>query len=469
MTQKTDSGFLFYFNGGNMEDTIAAICTALGNGGVSIIRVSGDKAISIVNKVFKGKNLEKVDTHTINYGYIHDDGVLIDEVLVSVMKAPRTYTKEDVVEVNCHGGILVTKNVLKNILKNGARLAQAGEFTKRAFLNGRIDLSQAEAVMDLINSKNDMSVKNAMNQLNGYSQKKIKDIREEILNYIAFIEAALDDPEHYEIENYGNEIIDNLNDILSCIKKMIKDSENGRVIKEGIKTAIVGLPNAGKSSLMNYLAKKDRAIVTDVAGTTRDVIEETIVIDGILLNISDTAGIRETDDVVEKIGVDKSIKTITDAELILYVLDSSEELNEDNFKIFEKIKDKNVIIIFNKNDKSKSISINKIPKEFNKQVSISLLDEKGLDELSDIIKSSLHNTNLILDDEIYIANERQVELLKNAEESIKRVIESIENNVSEDFLTIDLTDAYAELGKILGEEIEEDIVNKIFKDFCMGK
>lgn len=452
-----------------MENTIAAICTPLGNGSISIIRLSGNESIAIANKIFRGKDLSKVNTHTINYGHIVDGEEMIDEVMVSVMKAPKTYTREDVVEINCHGGIVVTKKVLSLLLKNGAEIAEPGEFTKRAFLNGRIDLSQAEAVMDLINAKSDMAAKTSISQVGGSSQKSIRKMREEILNYIAFIEAALDDPEHYELNNYGNDIRCNINNIKLEIDKLINNAKNGRLIREGISTAIIGLPNAGKSSLLNYLAQKDRAIVTEIAGTTRDLIEEQVILDDIVLNVIDTAGIRETDDIVESIGVKRTLETIHNAELILYVIDGSEELVKENFEIFDSIKNKKSVVIINKIDKEIIIDIDEINKYTDNVISISLTESKSLELINDTIKNMVYNENILFNDELFLANERQLNLLEEAKNSINQVLNSIYMEASEDFLTIDLMDAYISLGKILGEEIEEDVINKIFKDFCMGK
>lgn len=452
-----------------MENTIAAICTPLGNGSISIIRLSGNESIAIANKIFRGKDLSKVNTHTINYGHIVDGEEMIDEVMVSVMKAPKTYTREDVVEINCHGGIVVTKKVLSLLLKNGAEIAEPGEFTKRAFLNGRIDLSQAEAVMDLINAKSDMAAKTSISQVGGSSQKSIRKMREEILNYIAFIEAALDDPEHYELNNYGNDIRCSINNIKLEIDKLINNAKNGRLIREGISTAIIGLPNAGKSSLLNYLAQKDRAIVTEIAGTTRDLIEEQVILDDIVLNVIDTAGIRETDDIVESIGVKRTLETIHNAELILYVIDGSEELVKENFEIFDSIKNKKSVAIINKIDKEIIIDIDEINKYTDNVISISLTESKSLELINDTIKNMVYNENILFNDELFLANERQLNLLEEAKNSINQVLNSIYMEASEDFLTIDLMDAYISLGKILGEEIEEDVINKIFKDFCMGK
>ncbi len=452
-----------------MEETIAAIGTSLGNGSISIIRVSGSKAIEIVNEVFKNKDLTKVDSHTIHYGFIYDDNKLIDETMVSIFRSPKTYTKEDVVEINCHGGILVTKTILNLLLKKGCRLAQPGEFTKRAFLNGRIDLSQAEAVMDLINAKSNIAIRNSLNQISGKVKNKIVELREKIITYIAFIEAALDDPEHYEIDNYGIEIKYDIASIKEEVDIMIKDADNGKIIRDGINTAIIGLPNAGKSSLLNYLAKKERAIVTEIAGTTRDTIEERIVLDDIILNIIDTAGIRETEDLVEKIGVDRSLKVIEDSELVLYVIDSSKNLTDDNFKILEKLKNKNYIIILNKIDMNSVVDSKDLLNYTSNIVEISLIQDIGLDKLNKLLKDILFSSTLMYDDDIFIANERQKQLMINARESLNNVLVGIDNGDSEDFLTIDLTDAYIYLGKILGEEIEEDIIDKIFKDFCMGK
>lgn len=452
-----------------MEDTIVAISTALGNGSISIIRLSGDRAIDIVSKLFVGKNLTEVKSHTINYGKIKFEGNILDEVMVSVMRAPKTYTREDVVEINCHGGVFVTKSILRAVISSGARLSQPGEFTKRAFLNGRIDLSQSEAIMDLINAKSNMALKNSLNQMNGLTKNIINKIREKILREIAYIEACLDDPEHYELNNYGNTIRNDIVEIQNEINKLISDSIQGALLREGVNCAIVGLPNAGKSSLLNTLANREKAIVTDIAGTTRDIIEEQIIIGDLIINMIDTAGIRETQDIVEKIGVERSLKSIEDASLVLYVIDSSKEITEEDIKIFESLKNKESIIILNKIDKNTEINFSLIPDEFDCVVPISIVENKNIDLLKEKIANKIIDSKLLVDDELYVANERQRELLISANESIKKVIETIDLGISEDFLSIDLTQAYIDLGKILGEEIEEDIINKIFKDFCMGK
>lgn len=452
-----------------MNKTIAAIATTVGSSSISIIRVSGKKAIPIVGSIFKGKDLTKVLSHTINYGHIIEEGKVVDEVMVSVMKAPKTYTAEDVVEINCHGSILIPKKILGMLQDRGVRLAEAGEFTKRAFLNGRIDLSQAEAVMDLINAKSDLITKNSLNIISGRVAKTIKDMRASILDELAYIEASLDDPEHYPMQDYGKEILEKIKDIKNKIGKLIDISKNSSRLKNGINIAIVGLPNAGKSSLLNAIINKDRAIVTNVAGTTRDTIEEEVLVDDILLNLIDTAGIRDTDNIVEKIGVEKSIKSIEDAELVLYVVDSSQEVCEENLRLLELIKDKQMILILNKTDKNRSASIKVLEDIVKDKVDMSLIGEINLGKLIEKIKEYVYTGKIEVNDDMYIANDRQRLLLIEAAEAMGRTILSIEEGYAEDFIAIDLTEGYRLLGMIVGEEIEEDIIDKVFKDFCMGK
>ncbi|MDO5696259.1 MAG: tRNA uridine-5-carboxymethylaminomethyl(34) synthesis GTPase MnmE [Eubacteriales bacterium] len=452
-----------------MEATIAAVATALGNGSISIIRVSGTDAVSIVNGIFDGVDLTTVPTHTIHYGHIREGDTIIDEVMVTVMRAPRTYTREDVVEINGHGGILVTKRVLQALFDAGVREAEPGEFTKRAFLNGRIDLAQAESVMDLIQAKNQMAITNSLNQLSGRTTEKIRVLREKILSEIAYIEAALDDPEYYEMSSYGERIREDIAAIEARLAAMIRQAENGEMMRDGITTAIVGLPNAGKSSLLNYLANRERAIVTDIAGTTRDTIEERILMDDIVLNMVDTAGIRDTTDAVERIGVRRSLESIERAQLILYVIDTSVPLTPDNDIIFDAIGDKKTIILLNKTDCQNSEVVNELPSAFEHVIHTSLTEETGLEALKDCIREIVYEGSVEPDEDLYVANERQRRLLIAARDAVQRVLDTIDEGFAEDFLSIDLTEAYASLGKILGEEIEEDIINKIFKDFCMGK
>ncbi len=456
------------------KETIAAIATGLSNSGIGIVRLSGDESFHIIDKIYQSKSgkkiLSKENTHTIHYGYIKDEDQLIDEVMVVIMKAPATYTREDVVEINCHGGVVVTKRILETVIKYGARIAEPGEFTKRAFLNGRIDLSQAEAICDVIHAKNELALKNSLNQLQGRELNIIKNLRENILRDIAYIEAALDDPEHISLDGFAEILSCNIFNESQIIEDLIRKSQNGKIIKEGIKTVIMGKPNAGKSSLLNFLVGEDRAIVTNIAGTTRDTLEETINLDGIILNIVDTAGIRNTEDIIEKIGVKKALKVAENADLILYVVDSSESLDENDDVILKIIEEKKAIILLNKSDLQSKVAIEDI-KETTKHniVSISIKESSGLNSLSQIIKNMFLSGEISLDDDIYITNDRHKEAFREALHSLMLVKQSIENHMPEDFYSIDLMNAYEELGRIIGENVEEDLVNMIFKEFCMGK
>ncbi len=456
------------------SDTIAAIATGLSNGGISIIRISGSQAFDIIDRIYQSragrKLLSKEQSHTIHYGFIVDEEQVIDEVMVTVMRAPATYTREDVVEINCHGGIIVTRRILETVLKYGARLAEPGEFTKRAFLNGRIDLSQAEAVCDIISAKNELALINSINQLRGKERQIITELRERILRDIAFIEAALDDPEHYTLEGYSEQLLEHIEQETAVIEQLLKSSDNGKIIKEGIKTVIIGKPNAGKSSLLNTLVGEERAIVTDIAGTTRDTLEETINLNGILLNVIDTAGIRDTKDIIEKIGVEKAIKIASDANLVIYVLDSSTEMDENDKAILEIIKDKKSILLLNKSDLKPRITIEQIEKLTSHPIiSVSVIEKIGIDKLEQTIKEMFFEGKITFNEDIYITNERHKEAFVNAKESLQMVIQSIEGGMPEDFFSIDLMNAYELLGKIIGENVEEDLVNMIFKEFCMGK
>lgn len=455
-------------------ETIAAVATAMSNSGIGIIRISGDEAITIADKIFKSvkenKKLSEVKSHTIHFGHIVDGDNVLDEVLVSVMRGPNTYTCEDVVEINCHGGVIVLKKVLGLILKNGARPADAGEFTKRAFLNGRIDLSQAEAVIDVINAKNEYALSNSVSQLKGGISSKIKEIRDSILNEIAFIEAALDDPEHMSLDGYDDKLKSITKNIIDELYRLIKASDNGRVISEGIKTVILGKPNAGKSSFLNAVVGSDRAIVTDIEGTTRDTLEEHINIDGISLNIIDTAGIRDTSDVVESIGVKKAKDLANDADLIIYIIDSSKELDDNDRDIMEIIRGRKAIILFNKSDLETKVTREDIDVEDSIPViNISAKNQTGINEFEESIKDMFFNGELEFNDEVYITNARQKNDISNAYESMKLVLNSIEDGMPEDFYTIDLMNAYELLGRVVGEAIEDDLVDKIFSKFCMGK
>ena len=455
------------------KDTIAAIATAMTNSGIGIVRISGQEAFDIIKKIYVGKNqkdLSKVKSHTIHYGYIVDGEETIDEVLVMIMKGPKSFTGEDTVEIDCHGGVYVVKRILETVIKYGARPAEPGEFTKRAFLNGCMDLSQAEAVIDVINSKNEYALKSSVSQLKGNVQKKIKEIREKIIYHTAFIETALDDPEHISVDGYGEKLKVTVDNLLSELDILIKSSDNGRIIKEGIKTVILGKPNAGKSSLLNVLVGEDRAIVTDIAGTTRDVLEESIQLNGISLNIMDTAGIRDTNDIVEKIGVDKAKTYANEADLIIYVVDASRELDENDFVIIDMIQDKKAVILLNKSDLDTVVTENMIKSYIDKPIlSISAKEESGIKELEDTLKNMFFHGEISFNDEVYITNVRHKTALKDAYDSLEKVNVSIENNMPEDFYSIDLLDAYESLGSITGETIGEDLVNEIFSKFCMGK
>lgn len=455
-------------------DTIAAIATGLSNSGIGIVRISGKDAISIADRIYQSKNKKKklvdVKSHTVHYGYIVDQNEMIDEVLVTVMKGPKSFTAEDTVEINCHGGILVVKKVLETVIKYGARCAEPGEFTKRAFLNGRMDLSQAEAVIDLIQAKNEFALKNSINQLKGSVQKRIKAMREKIIYHIAYIESALDDPEHIDLNGYNQQLLDVIEQLLLEISNIIEVADDGKLLKEGIKTVIVGKPNAGKSSLLNRLVGEEKAIVTDIAGTTRDIIEETIQLHGITLNLLDTAGIRTTEDEVEKIGVERAIRQADNADLIIYVVDSSTPIDESDEYILSILKDKQALILLNKSDLIPLITKKLIEDRTDKKViTISAKENFGIDELENSIKEMFFNNKLTWNDEIYITNVRQKSLIIQAYESLKLVKRSILDEMPEDFYSIDLMEAYESLGKVIGESIEDDLVNQIFSKFCMGK
>ena len=455
-------------------DTIAAIATAMGNSGIGIVRISGEEAIEIADRVFKLKGgkekLADKKSHTIHYGFVCDGDEVIDEVLVMLMKGPRSFTAEDTVEIDCHGGMLVTRRILEAVLKAGARLADPGEFTKRAFLNGRIDLSQAEAVIDVINAKNEYALKSSVGQLRGSVSKRIKALRESIIFEIAFIESALDDPEHISLDGYGEKLLSVVEKMEKELCKLIKSSSNGRVVSEGVKTVILGKPNAGKSSLMNVLVGEDRAIVTDIAGTTRDILEEHIYLQGISLNVVDTAGIRDTDDVVEKIGVSRALNAAEDADLIIYVVDGSRNLDENDYQIMDFIKDKKSVVLLNKSDLELVVSVDEIKEKSGHEViAISAKHESGIDKLEEEIKALFYEGEIDFNDQVMITNVRHAQALRESYDSILMVKRSVEDGMPEDFYSIDLMNAYEKLGLIIGESVEDDLVNEIFSKFCMGK
>lgn len=459
---------------GLISDTIFANASGMG-GGISVIRVSGSKAIEIVDRIFepkkKDKRIAEQKTYTMHYGHIVDnDAHIVDEVLVLLMRAPHSYTAEDVVEIDCHGGQFVALRIMELLMKEGARPAEPGEFTKRAFLNGRIDLSQAESVMDVINAKNHFALDSSMKQLHGEVKKKIVDLREKILHESAFIEAALDDPEHYELDGYGEVLDPVIQKLTDELEELIRNSNNGRILSEGLKTVIVGKPNAGKSSLMNLLLGTEYAIVTDVAGTTRDILEKDFNLDGITLHITDTAGIRSTEDEVEKIGVERAKRALEDADLVLYVIDSSSGRDETDEEIISSIREKKVIILLNKCDLSPTADAKKLKERLG--VPVILCSAKygdGLQELTNQIKELFFQGELVYNDEVYITNLRHKDCLTKALASLKLVRQSIADQVPEDFYTVDLLNAYEELGLIIGEAVTDDLVDKIFHEFCMGK
>lgn len=460
-------------------DTIAAIATGMSNSGIGIVRISGPDAVEVADRVYRSKNgkkrLSDQETHTVHYGYVYDGGDMIDEVMVLIMKGPNSFTVEDTVEIDCHGGMLVMKKILETVLKNGARAAEPGEFTKRAFLNGRIDLTKAEAVMDLIQSENEYALKSSVNQLKGKVYDKIKGLREKIIYEIAFIESALDDPEHISTEGYPDKLKVIVDSLLQELSEMIRTFDNGRIIKEGIQVVILGKPNAGKSSLLNKLLGEEKAIVTDVAGTTRDVLEQFINLDGIGIHIVDTAGIRDTEDIVEKIGVDRARDKARDADLIIYVVDSSRKLNEDDFKIMDMMSDKKSVILLNKSDLNTVVSMEymeevcKDYKEDHVILNTSMTEESGLKELEEAMKEMFIHGKIDMNEEVTITNIRHKEALTESRDSLMLVKKSLLDEMPEDFYSIDLMNAYAALGRVIGEEVGEDLVNEIFSKFCMGK
>ncbi len=482
-----------------VTDTIAAIATALSPSGIGIIRISGEEAFEVANKVFRaksGKSILEMQSHTVHYGYVFDGEEIIDEVMVLLMKAPNSFTMEDTVEIDCHGGVYVMNRILQIVLKNGARLSEPGEFTKRAFLNGRIDLTKAEAIMDLIQSKNEAARKNSMTHLKGDLYRKIKALREDIIYEIAFIESALDDPEHISLDGFHERLSGKSENIIKEIEKLLNSADNGRLIKEGINTVIVGKPNAGKSSFLNLLLGEDRAIVTDIAGTTRDTLEESVYLDGMTLNLIDTAGIRDTEDVVEKIGVNKAKEALEKADLMVYIVDSSVSLDESDREIIALLDNSKTVVLLNKSDldvvvdeacisnafinmdycsDSDSVSmkendsVNVSDAIIPDILTISAKEKEGLDAFTSLIKEKFFSGQISFDDEVTISSLRQKEALSSALQSMKMVQQSLEDDMPEDFYSIDLMNAYACLGEIIGEEVGEDLVNEIFSKFCMGK
>lgn len=466
-------------------DTIAAIATGMSSSGIGIVRISGDEAFEIAGRVFRtasGKmvNISNFPSHTIHYGQIRDGDETIDEVLLMIMKGPKSYTAEDTVEINCHGGILVVRRVMETVLKYGARTAQPGEFTKRAFLNGRIDLSQAEAVADVISARNQYALKNSMEQLEGAVSRRVKELRSRILYEIARIESALDDPEHMSLDGYSEELLAKVEDMSGQVEKLIRSADDGRVMSEGIKTVILGKPNAGKSSLMNVLLGQERAIVTDVAGTTRDTLEEHIDLQGISLNVVDTAGIRDTEDVVERIGVERAVKAARDGDLIIYVVDGSRPLDENDEEIIRMIHknasdvdcfvDQKVIVLLNKTDLQICVEKEELERRTGRPViPVSAKEQQGIEDLEAEIRRMFFGGELKFNEEVYITNIRHKEALQAALESLRMVESSIRQGLPEDFYSIDLTDAYESLGLIVGESVGDDVVNEIFSRFCMGK
>ncbi|GFI26298.1 tRNA modification GTPase MnmE [Lachnospiraceae bacterium] len=455
-------------------DTIAAIATAMTNAGIGIIRISGTEAVHIADQMIrlkgKKKKISECGTHTIHYGFVMDGERIVDEVMAVIMKAPRSYTKEDTIEIDCHGGTLVMRTILDLAIRCGARAAEPGEFTKRAFLNGRIDLAQAESVIDLINAKNEFALKASVDQLNGIVSETVEKMRKKILYEIAYIESAIDDPEHYDLEDYGERLLSVSEDLLSEISGLLNNAENGSLLKEGIHTVIVGKPNAGKSSLLNVLAGKERAIVTEVAGTTRDAIEEQVLLNGICLNVIDTAGIRSTEDLVEKIGVDKAKEYIEKAELVLYLVDASIPMDTDDYEIIEHIRDKNVIILLNKSDLDAVVTKEEIISRLDKKILfISVKNREGMDKLYTAIEEMFFQGKIQMNDQVFLHHARHKQALAEVQKSLILVKNSIEEGLPEDFYSIDLMHAYEELGKIIGESVEDDLVNEIFSKFCMGK
>lgn len=463
------------------KNTIAAIATALSPSGISIVRISGDEAFDVIDRIYKSpkgtKKLSNMPTHTVHYGYICDGEQVIDEVMVVLMRAPRSYTAEDTVEINCHGGVYVTKKILETVLKYGAVPAEPGEFTKRAFLNGRVDLARAEAVMDLIQAQNRFAAESSLSQMKGSLSNVVRKFRDQILDSIAFIEAALDDPEHISIDGYDDTLMEQLTPIIHELEELIERSDNGKILAEGIKTVILGKPNAGKSSVLNLLTGEERAIVTDIAGTTRDTLQEQVRIGEITFQMIDTAGIRRADDLVEQIGVEKAKEAAKKADLILYVIDSSKPLDQNDRDIISLIGDKKAVVLMNKSDLHAAVLKEELEEELpntsiwqNTRIcELSAKTGEGLVDLEKTLKEMFYAGEVDFNNQVVITNVRHKQALRDAKESLELVCESIEAGMPEDFFSIDLMSAYASLGSIIGEEVEDDLVNRIFAKFCMGK
>lgn len=451
------------------SDTICAIATGMGQSAIGIIRISGEDAIEKADKIFHGKRkLSELQSFTASFGGIYDGDKKLDEVIALVMRGPHTYTTEDTVELDCHGGPLVMKRVTELLIREGIRPAEPGEFTKRAFLGGRIDMTEAEAVMDVISAENDMALASSLEQLSGSLREKTVSLRDRILHETAFIESAIDDPENYSLDGYSEKLDDIIEGLSKEIETLISTSDEGRIIREGIRTAIVGRPNVGKSSIMNMLTGTDRAIVTDIEGTTRDTLEEYINLGGITLKLIDTAGIRDTEDVVEKIGVDRAIESMEAADLIMLVLDSSESLTDNDRELISRLRDKRYIVLINKSDLAQKLDTAELG-ELQNVLYISAKSGQGLDEIRETIREMFFKNEIDFNNQLYITNARHKAALVRAAESLGRVRESIGAGVGEDFYTIDMMAAYESLGEIIGETLEDDLADKIFKDFCMGK
>ena len=453
-----------------MNDTICAIASSQGVGAIAIVRVSGEESIKIVNSIFKGKDLNKVNSHTINYGHITDNNEVIDEVLVSVMKAPRTFTTEDVVEINTHGGIAPTNKVLELLLEKGCRLAEPGEFTKRAFLNGRIDLLEAEAVMDMIDSKTEAQRKMAANQIDGKTSNLINELRNDMVQIISNINVNIDYPEYDDVDIITNDLlIPKITKLKEKIQRILKESENGKIIKEGIKTSIIGRPNVGKSSLLNALLQEDKAIVTNIAGTTRDIVEGQISINGILLNMIDTAGIRETEDIIEAIGVEKSLKIMEESDLVLFMLNNNEKLSEDIKELLEKIANRKYLVLINKTDLESKLDRSELKVDPDRIIELSIIENKGIDSLKDKIVELFNLNELETKDPTYLSNSRSISILKRCLNRVKDIEKALKENMPIDMIELDIKNIWEELGTINGSTYEEELLDEMFSRFCLGK